>query len=361
MKKISKWLERFQPVTAYNSSYYLESFLVAAISTVLAIRLLLNLTGYPQVGGGSLHIAHVLPGGLLMLTAVVVQSTFLGDKPRSAAAIIGGIGFGFFIDEIGKFLTSDNDYFFRPTALIIYVMFLGLWFLFRELQQRRDVTYRAKIANILELLQEGVIFGFNRQEIAQLQRYASSLSSNETATRPLLALVSEIQDEARRDQPSLYVRFSAWVGDFYKALVRQPFFAPTLYSVFLVAAILSLFSLVDFLTDWLGGATLIDFDSAAHRAQLGQLLGGLLYALLVAVSFARLRSSRLLAYRTFKTALLVNIFITQFFAFYHLQFAAAIGLIYNLVLLSLVNYGITLEKHLFTKTGKDLARPSLNS
>ena len=32
-------------------------------TTVTLVRLFLELTGYPQVGGGTLHIAHLLWGG----------------------------------------------------------------------------------------------------------------------------------------------------------------------------------------------------------------------------------------------------------------------------------------------------------
>src|SRR5450756_1412272 len=55
----------------------LEAFLVSAAAAVLGIRFFLGLTGYPQIGGAGLHIAHMLWGGLLMLVSVVILLGFL--------------------------------------------------------------------------------------------------------------------------------------------------------------------------------------------------------------------------------------------------------------------------------------------
>ena len=101
-------LATLQIVRNINMTRYLESLLWSAVATVLVIRAFLASTGYPQLGGGGLHIAHMLWGGLLMLVALVLTLALLGHDSKRVAAIIGGIGFGTFIDELGKFITSDN-------------------------------------------------------------------------------------------------------------------------------------------------------------------------------------------------------------------------------------------------------------
>jgi hypothetical protein len=62
--------------------WLLEAFLIAAISTILVIRTQLWLTNYPQLGGGGLHIAHLLYGGIFMVIAIGLLLTLLGRGPR---------------------------------------------------------------------------------------------------------------------------------------------------------------------------------------------------------------------------------------------------------------------------------------
>lgn len=107
-----------------DALYYLEVFIVCAVASVLVIRLFLHLTGYPQIGNSTLHIAHMLWGGLLMLIAIIMLFSFIGKRVELWAAVLGGIGFGTFIDEVGKFVTSDNDYFFKPSISIMYIVFI---------------------------------------------------------------------------------------------------------------------------------------------------------------------------------------------------------------------------------------------
>jgi hypothetical protein len=50
-----------------------------------------------------------------MLVAIGILLSFVDRHLRLPATILAGAGFGFFIDEVGKFLSSNNDYFFKPS------------------------------------------------------------------------------------------------------------------------------------------------------------------------------------------------------------------------------------------------------
>ena len=69
-----------------RSGEHLTTFVVSGVATVLITRLILSLSGYPQIGGKGLHIAHVLPGGLLMLIAISLLLAYVGPVVRPAAA-----------------------------------------------------------------------------------------------------------------------------------------------------------------------------------------------------------------------------------------------------------------------------------
>lgn len=104
----------------------IDLFVIAALLTIFIVRGFLALTGYPQVGNGTLHIAHMLWGGLA-LCGTTLYLAFAEKPNKKIAILIGGSGFGLFLDELGKFITRDNNYFFQPAAALIIGTLLLIW------------------------------------------------------------------------------------------------------------------------------------------------------------------------------------------------------------------------------------------
>ncbi|MGI5460476.1 hypothetical protein ACQEWB_46375 [Streptomyces sp. CA-249302] len=163
----------------------LRVFLLAGIATVLFTRWLLASTGYPKLGGHGtgLHIAHMLWGGLLMAAGLLVLLVFLGRRVRLCGALAGGVGFGLFIDEIGKVVSDGGGYLYRPAAGLIYLAFAALVVLSRWVV-RRPGPPQARTARAADLALTGVVSG-----LTDAQR-RSALRALEGSSRPVdLALV----------------------------------------------------------------------------------------------------------------------------------------------------------------------------
>jgi hypothetical protein len=112
------------------------SFTIAVVGT----RWFLQATGYPQVGGGELHIAHMLWGGLLLVVAALLALIVSASWVAPVAAILTGAGTGLFIDEVGKFITASNDYFYPLAAPLIYGLLLALVLLFVVVRRRQGAA-----------------------------------------------------------------------------------------------------------------------------------------------------------------------------------------------------------------------------
>jgi hypothetical protein len=134
----------------------LDTFLACGVAGVLGNRFFLVLTGYPQVGNGTLHISHAIWGGLMMVVAIGAALSFIAPGVRTFVAILGGAGLGWFVDELGKFITKDVNYFFRPTLALIYVIFVTLYLLSRVLR-RRHFDADEGLLNALEAVKAAVI------------------------------------------------------------------------------------------------------------------------------------------------------------------------------------------------------------
>ncbi|WP_439033005.1 hypothetical protein [Gordonia terrae] len=148
-----------------------EWFLIIAIVTILVTRLYLHLTGYPQIGDGTLHIAHALWGGALMMLALVNGWLFLGASARVTSIVLGGIGFGLFLDEVGKFVTRTNDYFYGPSAEIMYILVVLVLLISRIVRDVKRPTGAEALANAAVIAADGVAHGLPERRRRQADEF----------------------------------------------------------------------------------------------------------------------------------------------------------------------------------------------
>jgi hypothetical protein len=316
-----------------------ETLLISGIATILVIRTQLWLTNYPQLGGAGLHIAHLLWGGLFMLVAIGLLLTFLGRPVRRVAAVVGGIGFGFFIDELGKFVTSDNNYFYRPAAALIYLIFIGLFVLSRTLQRRLPVDAGDQLANAVDLLGDAARGDLDEAERARALALLRRADQDDPLVAPLRGLFEELPARpvarpgaATRGAAAvrgLARRFASWPG--------FPTFVSTLFAAWAALSVASVFALVLPLELNVGGAYrgyASDRLGDLEVANVASLASSLVSALLVGRGVLDLRRGRRAdAYRNFERALLVAILVTRVLSFFESQFGAVFGLAADLLLL----------------------------
>ena len=360
-----------------------EIFLVMAVASILGIRFFLAMTGYPKLGGGGLHIAHVLVGGIFMLLSIVVLLNFLNKGARSLAAILGGFGFGAFIDELGKFVTSDNDYFFAPTVGLIYITFILLYFLVKKINSRRWLTPEERLINALEISKEAVLKNINVQE-KQLALDLLAGSDPSPLIEPLKDIFEGVQ-RVPQVRPGFYQRQRERAREFYRDLVQKSWFNKVLIAFFISNALISLLISLNLTVGlsnalfWTGIAAVILWaykslrmkKSAARTILFSSLLLILIAAFLVsfldveppvlpaadwlqigfsvlaglfvAAGVFSLRKNRYRAYDQFKNSILTYIFFVQVFTFFDEQFWGLFGLGMNILTLGAIRYMIDQE------------------
>ena len=310
-----------------NAPELVELFLIASVISVLAIRAFLTAADFPQVGAKGLHIAHVLWGGLFMVVALLTLFSFLGRMAQSLAATLAGVGFGTFVDELGKFVTSDNDYFFRPTIGIIYIIFIAVFLLIRALRQDRKLRPDEKLANVFHLL-GGVVDGTLD---SRSKREASGLLMRVETRSPLVHALGAYVDGLETMEPTgirSYIELRDSLIKGYSRLVLGRFFTFGLTGFFLVLAAGQLVTAVATLGIAL---TTEDPEDAITFARGTQIMSVLVAGAMILHGTWRLRRSRVDAYRWFTRAILVYIFVTQVFSFFESELGALGGLLINVL------------------------------
>jgi hypothetical protein len=322
----------------------LELFLLAAASSLLLVRFYLHLTGYPQIGSGGLHIAHMLWGGALMLGALVITLSFIGARSLRVAALVGGAGFGIFIDEIGKFITRDNNYFYQPAIGIIYAIFIILYLVFNFLSRFRPLTAREYQLNALVQLEEAIVHDMNPVEKARVQDLLAEADDHDLLTKKLRQFLEGVQTiPASQPHPlnRLFQRISHTYRHFWhrktsNQWIRLFFLAEVAF--FVGAVSVNIYSNI---SDLFGNNLTYSLELA-----IGQLAASLVAAGFAVAGAIILPRSRLRAYEQFRRATLVNIFLTQFFMFARTEFEALPAFFFNLVLLAFIGFAIHQEQRL---------------
>jgi hypothetical protein len=349
IKKLSRFNRKF------DSGLYLELFLVFAVIAIFLIRLFLVVTGYPQLGGAKLHIAHMLWGGLLMLISIFLILVFIGKRAEKIAAIIGGLGFGTFIDEVGKFVTQDNNYFFQPSVAIMYVIFILIFLIVRGIQTGRTYSSREFLLNTLREMEEVVLHDMDKEERDRALSFLEKSKSDE----PLAASLKTTLKNTiliTISSPTPYQQIKKKIRSLYLKIIALPFFNIAIILFFIIQFIIKLsYIIVIIFFLGLGWNQILNigiFEKIAVKIDTlsfinwAELLSSLGAGILVFIGIWYLRKSKLMAYRMFERSILLSIFITQVFMFYRDQFGAATGLLFNLLIYWALRFMIEREKRI---------------
>jgi hypothetical protein len=201
-----------KPIRRQNAEHYLLITLLSFATSVAGTRLFLEVTGYPQIGNSTLHIAHVLWGGLLLFGGAILPLILANRWALRLSALLTGLGVGLFIDEVGKFITQTNDYFYPAAAPIIYTFFLLTVLLFVRVRRPRDESIRSNLYAVLQDLEEVLDRDLSQEEFDRIHlRLEQVIAENEGEDRwhladHLLRFMNSGEILIREDDPNIWAR-----------------------------------------------------------------------------------------------------------------------------------------------------------
>ncbi|MCC6805746.1 MAG: hypothetical protein IT319_22885 [Anaerolineae bacterium] len=242
-------LQLRSPVRREGAERYLLLTLISFAASVVLTRTYLEMTGYPQIGSGALHIAHVVWGGLLLFLATLAPIIFANRWAYRVAAVLGGVGVGLFIDEVGKFITQSNDYFFPLAAPIIYAFFLLTVMIYLQIRRPSRMDSRSELYSALDQIMELIENDLDHAERASLEARLmrvirdARIPEHVRLAEALLAVINSDTLYIAPPNPNIFQRASARFEALEARLINQ-----ARYRLLLIAglALAGIGSLVEF-------------------------------------------------------------------------------------------------------------------
>jgi hypothetical protein len=325
------------PIRDAEGAGHVELFLVAAVITIAVTRIYLQVTGFPQIGGSSgLHVAHVLFGGVLMLVALGMFMVLLGRGSRWIAALLAGIGFGLFIDEVGKFLTQDNDYFFKPAVAVMYLFLVLTYVVGAYLVRRRALSDRELVVNGLKMMQEMAADNLDSYEASELRRMLRAASPTQPLRDPLLHVAESLTREPL--EVSRMHAFYVWMRTRAVALAKWSFLQRLGVFLFQLVLVLSVIRPTQ--------------ELVQESTAFGWMWTGIAWLCLLQGAAATVlcyRGERRRGLQIFALALTLELLIVQFFDLLDDPWLGAIRVLVNVLLLGVCHSMLYQEAQLHTR------------
>jgi hypothetical protein len=234
-------ITNLRPVKRYRSERYVLISLATFALTVVVLRGTLKLTGYPEIGNDSVHIAHVLWGGLALFAASLLLLIVSNRWALGFGAVLSGGGVGLFIDEVGKFITQSNNYFTPAAAPIIYGLFLGIVLIYLQIRRPRAGDTRGEMYKSLEQMPQVVDHEMSRHDLSALRHRLECLQAT-ADDQHVRSLAAAMLAYVRAEEPRIV---EPQPGRIHTSMVRAQTWARRVFSrfrlrVFLIFAFVAL-------------------------------------------------------------------------------------------------------------------------
>jgi len=322
-------------VRRYRAENYILTSLIAFAVTVIVTRLFLELTGYPQIGNSVLHIAHALWGGLLLVIAFMLPLAYANRWVLRVSALLGGVGIGLFIDEVGKFITQTNDYFYPPAMPLIYGFILLITLVYFFFRRPRQENPREALYSALEGLKDALDVDLDASKAARIETHLAVAMQSDREEIQLLAqalnaYLRQGKGHIKAGKPGFWRRASLWLDEVGVRLGRRRH--RTIISIALIGWVILVTSYITIIVQ--GGANL---DPQVHQWRIPLIvIQGVVGILMVVALIFWLSKYEVLGMTFGVSGFLISFVALQLLYFYISQFLAITVTLLQLVILQVL-------------------------
>ncbi|MBE0528061.1 MAG: hypothetical protein IH629_02510 [Thermoleophilia bacterium] len=156
----------------------------------------------------------------------------------SVATLSAGIGFGLFLHELGKFITSDNDYSFVPAVAIMYVLFVVPFFLFRWLGRMDRMSPETALVNSFDFAKEAIMRAMSAAERDEALSVLGRADHADPTVRTLAVALRQVTPPVIR--PNVAIMTAARVKSWYRGIIGRRWFQRLVMGWFLLTSVVAI-------------------------------------------------------------------------------------------------------------------------